>query len=144
MGSFDKHSISAKVIKSRGAQGKLAHKLEVRVNEAKQELLREFNESEITKEIEAGPNEPKSAVLPGGYGNLFSFLGFEENSHPTEPIREKLESIELNPTPQIEGNRLVFKISVPTVDELEEKAPLKWEPRSWISAVTYGIGTFSH
>jgi len=144
MGSFDKNTIKTKILKAHKTQKEAFNKVENKVREAKTELLKEFNENPITQEIEKGPKLPHSEILPEGYGNLFSFFGFDENFEPIEPIRQQLESIHLDKKIEIEKNKYTFTIKTPSTEDLEEKAPLRWDTRSWISAVTYGIGRFSH
>ena len=47
----------------------------------------------VTQEIESGPNGYNQSGTLGGYGNLFSYIGFEEGMSPTEPLRRVLKKI---------------------------------------------------
>ena len=39
-------------------------------------LVNEFESHPVTQEIQDGPSKESSDILPGGYGNLYAFLGF--------------------------------------------------------------------
>jgi hypothetical protein len=145
MGYVNFNSVLTKVMKSSQTQNKVSIIAGTRVLEAKKELLNDFNTNEITQEIEGGPNLGESTVLPMGYGNLFSFLGFNEGRKPVSPVRDKLESIGMIKRPQVFGKYWIFKISIPSREELENVSRMDWESgRSWLSAVTKGLSGFSH
>ena len=144
-GSINSRSILAKVLAADKTRQAALQKVQARFNAAKAELITEFEESPVTQELDAGPALEDSRVLPGGYGNLFSFLGFMQGSKPTQPVRELLDRIRLIQKPTLEEDRWVFRIRVPDKEDLDNASPMVWEAgRSWIDAVTYGIGTFSH
>ena len=44
-------------------------------NKIKEDLLREFNNHPVTKEIESGVDSLNSSGTLGGVGNLFTFIG---------------------------------------------------------------------
>lgn len=56
--------------------------------DAKEQMLEFFDNHDITQEIKA-ELEAESKFLP--YGNLFSFLGFDAGSDPTDNLRQALE-----------------------------------------------------
>lgn len=113
----------------------------------KNEFLDEFDNHEITQEIEAGA-EPNFGVGDVN-GNLFSFLGFRAGSDPTGDLRGYLKkSIKLGPSYAYnKGRRLyTFKILFPTIDEIKEFTDLgkytqdTWGPgRSWAISIERGI-----
>ncbi len=143
--TFNNNVLLAQALKSTSVQRDVATRLNVKVEDAKQELLEEFNESNVTQEIEAGESLESSQILPQGYGNLFGFLGFEEGSDPVTAVREKLESIKLVKKPRTTTRQWIFKISAPSNEEIEEVSPMHWESgRSWVNAVTKGLSGFSH
>jgi hypothetical protein len=145
MGSVNFHSILAKTLKSRGVQEQARVIIEEKVGEIKNDLLHDFNTHPATKEIEAGPELESSDVLPVGYGNLYSFLGFEDGSNPTMPVREKLESISVIKAPVVHERSISFKVNMPNEEELNEAAPMHWEAgKSWIEAIEKGLSGFSH
>jgi len=143
--TFNEEVLLAKFLKSETVQRKASALVNEKVQKAKQELIQEFNESEVTQEIEAGPDVSDSKVLPGGYGNLFSFLGFREGREPIPPLREELEKISVNRKPEITSRKWIFKIRAPSEDDIERVTPMDWESgRSWVNAVTKGLSGFSY
>ena len=65
--------------------------IEPKVRRKQEHLIQEFTEHPVTVEINSGPHATNSSGLLGGYGNLFSFLGFESSSDPTGPIYKILQ-----------------------------------------------------
>lgn len=112
---------------------------------AREEMIEEFNTHKVTQEIEAGPEVPNiSQTLDGVRGNLFSFIGFEEESSPVEIVRQALRELcEFNKNPKItrKGNRILFnfQVKVPTLSNLEQLTPMPWEPGSWLTGIERGI-----
>jgi len=110
-----------------------------------QNLLADFDSHPVTKEIEGGPNAGNQSNTLGGYGNLFSFIGFEKGSDPISPIRSLLaRSIKIKSFRKkrnILGFKLVF--TVPTLEEIKEVSPMPWSTESWAEAVERGISGLS-
>jgi hypothetical protein len=143
--TINSEAILVKCLKSQGIQRQIQRALAEKVEVAKEELLHEFEESPVTQEILEGPDAPSSKVLPSGYGNLFSFLGFKEGTDPITPVRELIEKIGLTGRPEVRSRSWIFKIRIPSEDDIEKASPMEWESgRSWISAVTRGLSGFSH
>lgn len=113
--------------------------------EAKAELLAEFDEDPITQEIEEGPDKVGSSLLPGGYGNLFSFLGFYDDEKPIEELRAFLEhNITLVETPITQSFKYLFKVNVPSKEEVAEVTPMPFgTAKSWALAVENGVPGFN-
>lgn len=111
------------------------------IQRAKAQIIAEFDSHEVTREIEGGPNASNSSNTLGGYGNLFTFIGFDSGSDPITPIRSLLaKSISIR---SIRKKRNVFsfvlKFSVPTQEQIESVAPSPWSTESWVSAVERGM-----
>lgn len=120
--------------------------MEATVENAKDRLMSDFNSHPVTKEIEAGPLSSNTTDLLDGYGNLYSFIGFdvgEEN--PIIALREELEKIgEVKPTRRI-GNRWYFSIASLSSRELERITPMPFEDgSSWADGIENGISNLSH
>jgi hypothetical protein len=105
------------------------------------ELVKEFLSNPITVEIENGPNSDNLSQTLKGYGNLFSFIGFEANSDPIRPILDilsnsiKVSSIVRSPS------EIAIEISVtlPTKEEIAAVSPLPWAEKSWVFAIESGL-----
>lgn len=105
------------------------------------QLLADFDDHEITKEIEGGPGARNSSGTLGGYGNLFTFIGFNRGQDPISPIRSLLaKSIKVvSVRKQRNELALQLKFTVPTEDEIASVAPLPWASGSWTEAIERGI-----
>lgn len=142
---FDNNAILAKMLKSEGIQKQAYALVADKVAEEKRVLIDSFLDSDVTKEIQAGPDVAPSKILPYGYGNLFSFLGFEEGSDPIAPVVDELNKISVTQKPIVTSRTWQFKIRVPSEDDIEHASPMHWETgRSWIDAITRGLSGFSH
>ena len=108
-------------------------------------FLNEFESHPVTEEIEGGANASNISGTLGGYGNLYSFLGFS-NSAPTAPVKFLIKRIVVNKTPIVKNYGYQFKIIVPSKDEFAAVTKLPWEGgRSWlfdIEKTISGLGAF--
>jgi len=109
--------------------------------ESKQELIQEFNDHPVTKEIEAGSGASNQSGTLGNKGNLFSFIGFPEGSNPIEPIRNLLQKIELSSVRgRTSGSMIQFKVNMPDQNEFESVSKMPWESgRSWLYDIERAI-----
>jgi hypothetical protein len=114
------------------------------VSEAHRKALNSFKRHAVTREIKAGPySNNKSASL--GYGNLFSFIGFNaENDDPIPPVQaffEKVFEYSVRKRNIFGGYRITIKI--PDIDEIRAATPVPWAPAfSWIDGVEGGMPNF--
>jgi hypothetical protein len=113
-------------------------------SEAKRGMLREFDRHLVTQEIEGGPTADNMSGTLGGYGNLFSFIGFYQGDKPTEPLRWLLEQTSLRQTVYRNG-KWYFRVSIPSKEDVELATPMPWEiGNSWAYAVETMISGLSH
>lgn len=123
---------------------------EKRAQEAKDEMLKTFDEQAITQEIEAGSENTfnYSKNLNGlgyGEGSLFGFIGFHEGDRPIDLVRAYLRmSGKMFKTPKkVIYNKQVsyeYRVKTPDIKELESITPMPWEAgRSWVRAIEKGI-----
>jgi hypothetical protein len=111
-----------------------------RVKEEKQNLIREFSAHPVTQELEGGENSDNSSGTLGGYGNLFSFIGFRIGDNPTQKVKELLNNISLQKGIQIKNNRFIFSVNMPSKDDLITVTKMPWESgRSWLFGIEQGI-----
>jgi len=105
----------------------------------KDEMIQEFNDHLITKEIASGPQSSNISGTLQGNGNLFSFIGFEKNSNPIKPILDLIEKS------KIEYNRstdsgIIFTIFIPSKNDIFKVTPMPWaNGRSWAEGIERGI-----
>jgi hypothetical protein len=120
------------------------------VEKSQDEMVSEFLNHPVTKEIDNGPEASNISSTLGGQGNLFSYIGFEEGSEPTESVKEILEnSVKVSARPEISVNgkniKINFPVSGPTISEIESETPMPFEGgKSWVSGVEKGISGFSY
>ena len=105
----------------------------------KNQMISEFLNHPISKEISDGPTASNSSGCLGGYGNLFSFIGFEEDDEPLKPILEQLQATNFKYSGDVpSGNK--FSIILPTAKEIFEVTPMPWASgRSWAQGIESGI-----
>ena len=54
--------------------------IEPKIQERQKELVKNFTVHPITVELDAGPRASNTSGALGGYGNLYSFIGFSYNN----------------------------------------------------------------
>lgn len=111
------------------------------LEKSKQQLLQDFDNHPVTKEIEGGSNVSNISNTLGGYGNLFTFIGFNSDADPISPIRSLLaRSIKIESVRK-KTNQLAFvlRFTVPTREEIAAVSPTPWSTESWVDAVEKGM-----
>ena len=113
----------------------------------KRELLEDFNDHSVTQELEAGVDSENISQTLNGIGNLTTYIGFQNGSNPTEPVRDKLKTVNLNPKGKISNNdsnlSFEFDVIAPSIEEIESVGSLPFEQgNSWIKGIENGISGF--
>tara|TARA_B100001123_G_C15252353_1_gene1003262 strand:+ start:1030 stop:1626 length:597 start_codon:yes stop_codon:yes gene_type:complete len=144
---LNKRELDKAVGNSREFQ-KEAHRIAQRkMEEAKALMIQEFNLHPVTQELEMGGSASNISGTLGGYGNLFSFMGFSAGSKPTEEVRKFLkESIKLKTSSSKKTSKATkeFTINTPTLDSFRF-ASMPWESgNSWVKSVEKGMSSFSY
>lgn len=103
-------------------------------------LIDNFERHKVTQEIEAGPTATNTSGTLGGYGNLFAYIGFEENAKPIEPIREQLSTIFIQSTTFDKNGASIVYVNYPTAKDIFNVTPLPWaDGRSWAEGIEKGL-----
>jgi hypothetical protein len=103
----------------------------------REEMLSEFNQHPVTRELDQKTSSDPSEFV--SHGSLFGFIGFEKSDDPAQSVREMLEKSELS---FIKTNRGVidFKAFYPSKEELFAQTPMPWASgRSWLKGIESGI-----
>lgn len=108
-----------------------------RVNFHKNQLIRDFDDHPITREIEAGPDADSQFL---DRGNLFSFIGFVAGNDPIGPIRAVLQDrIKVRRMPKqkiIRKNSVLTKfiVETPFLKDIYRVTPYpdSWKSGSWV------------
>lgn len=113
---------------------------------AHQQMMEDFDEHPVTKEMMAGPEASESVGGILSYGNLPAFLGNEDSRGDVKKLREIFENINLsNSRPKIiQTSKEItysFKISVPDVEDIYRKSEDSsyWSSKSWVELVENGV-----
>jgi len=117
---------------------------ESKLSDSRKEFLREFSSHPVTVEIEAGETARNSSGTLGGYGNLFSFIGFQSGSKPAEAVKSLINKIRLIRKsyikPEANGTLIKFNVLSPKKSDFEDATPIPWAAgRSWLTGIERGI-----
>ena len=109
-------------------------------NQIRQDMIDEFLNHPVTEEIALGPKLGWNSPFLGGYGDLFSFIGFDKNDDPIEPIIKKLRGLRFF-TVFSKGFDHKFEVRFfPTIDDIAAVTPMPWASgRSWAKGIESGI-----
>jgi hypothetical protein len=140
---FEKE-VAAKIAASKYIQKKAYIIAKQRAESARKEMVDEFDSHPVTREINSGVSATNFSGTLGGYGNLFSFIGFPIGSQPTRPIKDYLKrSVRLHGNPKVIKSHkdlvMKFKVKMPKISEIELLSPSPWEGRSWTRGIERGI-----
>jgi hypothetical protein len=111
----------------------------------KQKLIIEFLNHPVTKEINAGPYASNTSATLSNItnGNLFSFIGFELGTNPTQEILDEFEKIEIKLLKNY--NSLFVSVKFPTAEDIWAVTPMPWqEGRSWAKGIESGISGLNY
>jgi hypothetical protein len=140
------NSINKKVNNSKGFDRAALNAAQARLNEMKLKLIEDFDQHPVTREMESGPQGANHSGTLGGYGNLFSFMGFGEGSDPVEAVRNFLKSfISLKAGKgKSRGSVKEYMVKVPSLSDFDF-AKMPWESgNNWVRAVETGMSSFSY
>ena len=114
-------------------------RIERSFNNIKSAMITEFMNHAITKEIQEGPRGSNSSGTLGGYGNLFTFIGFEAGSTPIDPIKQEFDKTVIQ-FRQLSDDGPIWNIYMPAPEDIWEVTPMPWaEGRSWAKGIETGI-----
>ncbi len=125
----------------KNAAYKIAQK---KLEEAKLNLIERFEGHSVTQEIEGGPTAVNLTGTLGGYGNLFSYIGFSDGEKPMEVLRQYLTK-----KPRVyrtskfirknQSGDWTFRVELPTLEGMSNLANSPWDGRSWLIGIEKGI-----
>lgn len=135
--------------KNREVQAEVLRIVEPKIQASKAKLIESFASHPVSSEISSGPNGSNISGTLGGYGNLFSFIGFSSGDNPVEKWLNFLKKsilLDKKIDTSFSGNGITFKFKLMSITEedLKSVSPMPWEGgRSWIQAIERGISGFS-
>lgn len=131
--------ISSQLAKENIYTNYVYNKIKDEVEKIKEEIIQEFEEHPISKEIEGGITAYNISNTLNGITNLYSFIGFEAGDKPLDPIRVELQKIKLKYNVNRKGD-LIFTIDFPSAKDIFNVTPMPWATgRSWAQGIENGI-----
>ena len=114
--------------------------IDSKFNEIKSEILAEFNNHPVTREIEGGIGAQNYSGTLSDVTNLFSFIGFEAGDEPVMPIRIMLEKSRYRIYRSKKGGISTVTFFIPTAADIFAETPMPWATgRSWAKGIESGI-----
>jgi len=115
--------------------------IEPEIEKRQKDLDRKFEAHPITVELNAGPRAFNTSGTLGGYGNLFSFIGFPAGARPTEVIsRIFKEKIKFKVKRAGSKGRYIVTFFIPDIQEIYGLTPIPWlTGKSWVQGVETGL-----
>jgi hypothetical protein len=134
----------ANALSSKALQREALRVVRQKVDIAHKEMVEDFDSHPVTLELEAGATAQNFSGTLGGYGNLFTFIGFSADSQPTRPIRRYLNRVgRVSHQPKIIKKQarvdMIFRVKTPLVEDIEDVSPSPWAGRSWTRGIERGI-----
>lgn len=139
-GKINKKLIQKEIFNNRAVKKIVRDIVEKEVEKEKALFRADFESHPVTQELEGGENASNISGTLGGYGNLFSFLGFNNGANPTTPVKFLIQKILLDRNVQTSSNGFKIKVNIPSKEEFAAVARLPWESgRSWLLDMERGI-----
>lgn len=106
----------------------------------KRAMIKDFLDHPVTREINAGPSSGNISRTLGGYGNLFSFIGFDASDDPIAPIVDLLNRSHIKISRATIRGQISISIEIPSPQQIFKVTPLPWAPGiSWAQRIEVGL-----
>ena len=139
-GTINKKLIQKEIFNNRAVKKMVRDIVQKEVEKEKALFQQDFESHPVTQELDGGENASNISNTLGGYGNLFSFLGFNQGANPTAAVKFLIQKITLDGNIQATANGFRMKVNVPSKDEFGAVSPLPFEGgRSWLLDIERGI-----
>jgi len=139
-GTINKSLIQKEIFNNRAVKKMVRDIVQKEVEKEKALFQQEFESHPVTQELDGGENASNISGTLGGYGNLFSFLGFNQGANPTASVKFLIQKITLDRNVQASGNGFKIRVNVPSKEEFGAVSRLPFEGgRSWLLDIERGI-----
>lgn len=132
-GRIDFKSINNKVFNSSRLKDFAFQEITDKIESKKNILIAEFENHPVTKEIQGGNSASNLSGTLGGYGNLFSFIGFNISDQPINKVKDLLNKIRVLKKIQIKNKIISFDVYIPSLEDFSNASKMPWQSgRSWL------------
>jgi len=132
-GKINRKALEDEIFNSKAVKQLIAESVEKQLSSQKEILINNFKTHPVTQELEGGDNAKNISGTLGGYGNLFSFIGFNNGDNPVSPILDLLSKISINKNIRYKNGVFQLQINVPSKEDLAAVSKMPWETgRSWL------------
>ena len=113
--------------------------LQSKFDKIKSQMIEEFENHPVTVEIKEGPSAKNTSGTLNGYGNLFSYIGFEDGDDPISPVIELLDKTTVQFS-RLSNDGPIWNVFMPAKQDVWDVTPMPWAAgRSWAKGVESGI-----
>lgn len=114
-------------------------RIERNFDNIKSQMIRELMNHPVTKEIQQGSASANSSGTLSGYGNLFTFIGFEAGTSPIDAIKREFDKTVIR-FRTLTDDGPIWNIYLPAPEDIWDVTPMPWaEGRSWAKGIETGI-----
>lgn len=139
-GKINKKLIQKEIFNNKDIKKIVYNIVQKEVEKEKLLFRADFESHPVTQELEGEENASNISGTLGGYGNLFSFLGFNKGASPTTPVKLLIQKILLDRNIESSNSGFKIKVNIPTKEEFAAVSKLPWEGgRSWLLDMERGI-----
>jgi hypothetical protein len=139
-GKVNKKAVEKAIFTNRAVKKMVRDIVQKEVEKEKILFRADFESHPVTQELDGGETASNNSGTLGGYGNLFSFLGFNNGANPTAPVKTLIQKIALDRNVQISGTTFKFKVNIPSKEDFAAVSRMPWEGgRSWLLDIERGI-----
>lgn len=151
--TINRSAVSKKLVEAMKSElPKVDKALAANLKTQKDKLLNNLDKNDISIELSVEDPESHIPSLMLEYGNLFSYLGFNQGDQPYSKLRNYMSnSIKISKKLEIKkvtNDRLyyTYSVSLPSEDQIYKKTKLPWQKNnSWVRIVEKtGLDNFGH
>lgn len=134
----DFQEIEKQAVRERSFKQEVKNFIKKEFEDIHKQFLANFDSHLVTQEIKGGPFSTNISKTLGGFGNLFTYIGFDSGSNPIKPLRELLKTYEIQY--HVRKKYIYVRVEIPTKEEVFTVTPMPWATgRSWARGIERGI-----
>lgn len=142
---FDAKKMNQAAYRQRKIDSILFERITRNFESIKESAINQFENHVVTRELQKGATSSNDSNTLQGYGNLFSFIGFNFGYDPTEVIFQELSNMSIRQDKRLIAGKLIFTFTVtyPSLARLYSLTPMPWQSGlSWAEGIETGISNF--